>query len=73
MNGKKLYRSRNDKMLTGLCGGIAQYFGVDSTLIRIGFVVFEFLTVGFLIIGYLLVSIIVPKEPENLPSAAPKV
>ncbi len=61
---KKLYRSRDDRMLTGLCGGIAHYFGVDSTLVRIAFVLFEFLTAGLLIIGYIIVAIIVPKAPK---------
>ena len=35
MNGKKLYRSRENKMLAGVCAGIAEYFGVDPTLIRL--------------------------------------
>lgn len=35
MNGKKLYRSDENKMLAGVCGGIAEYFGVDPTLIRL--------------------------------------
>ena len=50
-------------MLTGLAGGIGQYFGIDSTVIRAGLVIFEFLTAGLLIIGYLVVALIVPKEP----------
>ena len=69
---KKLYRSRNDRMLTGLCGGIAAYFNIDSTLVRVGFVVLEFLTAGLLIIGYLIVAIIVPKEPQATSSSDPK-
>lgn len=61
---KKLYRSRSDRMLTGLCGGIAAYFNIDSTLVRIAFVILEFMTAGLLIIGYIIVAIIVPKQPE---------
>ncbi|MDQ3123402.1 MAG: PspC domain-containing protein [bacterium] len=60
---KKLYRSRDDKVLTGLAGGLGNYLGIDSTIIRAGLVIFEFLTAGLLIIGYLIVAIIVPKEP----------
>ena len=63
MQGKKLYRSRDDKMLTGLAGGIAKYFGIDSTIVRIALVLLEFATAGLLIIGYVIVAIIVPKEP----------
>lgn len=68
MNKKRLYRSRSDKMLTGLAGGIAKYFGIDATLVRIGLVLFEFLTAGLLIIAYFIVALIVPKEPESAPS-----
>lgn len=35
MNGKRLFRSRNDRMLCGVCGGIAEYFNIDPTLIRL--------------------------------------
>lgn len=61
---KKLYRSRSDKMITGLAGGIAQYFNLDPTLVRIALVILEFMTAGLLIIGYFIVALIVPKEPE---------
>lgn len=64
MNGKRFYRSRSNKMLLGLCGGIGEYFNVDPTLVRVAFVILEFLTAGLLIIGYLIVGLIVPKEPE---------
>lgn len=66
---KKLYRSRTDKMLTGLAGGIAEYFNVDSTLVRIAFVILEFATAGLLIIGYIIVAIITPKKPEDAVSS----
>jgi phage shock protein PspC (stress-responsive transcriptional regulator) len=59
-------------MITGLCGGIAQYFNIDSTLVRIAFVVLEFATAGLLIIGYFIVALIVPKEPEQtVPPSTP--
>ncbi len=60
---KKLYRSRSNKMLLGLCGGIGDYFNIDPTIVRIAFVVLEFLTAGLLIIAYLIIGLIVPKEP----------
>lgn len=65
MNAKKLYRSRSDRMLTGLCGGVAHYFNIDSTLVRVAAVILEFATAGLLIIGYFILAIIVPLEPEN--------
>lgn len=63
MRSKRLYRSRSNKVLTGLCGGIGDYFNVDPTIVRIIFIVLEFLTAGLLILGYLLVALFVPKEP----------
>lgn len=63
MQGKKLYRSRSNKVITGLCGGIAEYFNVDATIVRVFFIILEFATAGLLIIGYLIVALIVPKEP----------
>jgi len=39
---KKLHRSQTDKMIAGVCGGIAEYFGIDSTLVRLGWVLFTF-------------------------------
>lgn len=52
-------------MITGLAAGIAKYFGVDPTLVRIAFVIVEFATVGLLIIGYLIIALIVPAEPVS--------
>ena len=50
-------------MLTGLAAGIAKYFNLDPTIVRVAFVILEFVTVGLLIFGYLIVALIVPKEP----------
>lgn len=60
---KKLYRSRDNKVLTGLAGGIGKYTGIDPTVIRVLLIIGEFLTAGLLIVGYFVVSIFVPKEP----------
>lgn len=66
MQQKKLYRSRDNKVLTGLAAGTAKYFRMDPTLVRVILVVLEFVTAGLLIIGYLIVSLIVPKEPLDI-------
>lgn len=50
-------------MLTGLCGGIAEYFNIDATLVRLGVVILEFATAGLLIFGYIIAAVIVPKAP----------
>lgn len=66
MQEKRLYRSTDNKVLTGLAAGTAKYFNQDPTLVRIILIILEFMTAGLLIIGYLIVSLIVPKEPKNI-------
>ncbi len=60
---EKLYRSRSDRKLTGLCGGLAQNLGIDSTLIRVLVVITTFVTAGTVFWIYLIASFVVPKEP----------
>ena len=61
---KKLYRSRKDQIIGGVCGGIAEYFGIDSTLVRLAFVLFALIE-GAGIIAYIIAWIIVPERPQN--------
>ena len=59
---KRIYRSRGERVIWGVCGGIAKYFDVDPTLIRIIAVLTLFLgCVGILI--YIILTIIIPLEP----------
>lgn len=61
---KKLYKSRDDKMVDGVCGGMAEYFGVDSTLIRLAWVLF--CALGFSgILAYIVAAVIIPRRPEE--------
>jgi phage shock protein C len=58
---KKLYRSRTDRKLWGVCGGLAKYFDVDPTLVRVLFVASIILgSLGFWV--YIIMTIIVPVE-----------
>lgn len=59
---KRLYRSEEDRMIGGVCGGIAKYFDVDPVLIRVIAVVLLFLGGGFL--AYLILWIIVPTKSD---------
>jgi phage shock protein C len=59
---RKLYRSKTDRKLAGVCGGLAQYFNIDPTLIRVLFVVLAILGGSGLVL-YLALWIIVPNEP----------
>ena len=59
-----LRRSRTDRMIAGVCGGIAKSAGWDPTAVRIGYVVLSILSVGFPgILVYLVLWIVMPKEP----------
>jgi phage shock protein C len=64
---RKLYRSRGDRKLAGVCGGLAKYFTVDATLVRVLFVVFA-LAGGPGLLAYVLLWILVPEEPLSTPS-----
>lgn len=60
---KKLYRSRDDQMVTGVCGGLAEYFGIDATLIRLAFAVAVLAGFGSGVPLYIALAIIIPEEP----------
>lgn len=63
---KRLYRSKKDRMLCGVCGGIADYFNIDPTLIRILWVIISLLGVLFPgILAYIICCIIIPENPEQ--------
>ena len=62
MNETKLYKSSTDKKLAGVCGGIAEYFNIDSTLVRLGWVLFSLLG-GSGLLAYIIAAIIMPDRP----------
>ncbi|HNR01554.1 MAG TPA: PspC domain-containing protein [Anaerolineaceae bacterium] len=59
---KKLYRSRVDRKIGGVCGGLGEYFGIDPTLVRLLFVL-GVLFVGGALLAYLILLIVIPEEP----------
>ena len=61
---KKLYKSNTNKMLEDVCGGIAEYFGIDPTIVRLAWVVFCALG-GSGILAYIIAAIIIPSAPLN--------
>lgn len=69
---KKLYRSRKDEHFAGVCGGIAEYLGIDSTIVRLLFVAFA-LAGGPGILVYIILAFVVPEEPEIPQTTAEKV
>ena len=63
---KRLYRSANEKMLFGVCGGVAEYFDTDPTIIRLAWVVFGLASFGSGILAYIIAAIVMPAQ-EKLP------
>ncbi|TSB48302.1 PspC domain-containing protein [Alkalicoccobacillus porphyridii] len=61
---KKLYRSQHDRKLAGVCGGLAEHFNLDATLIRIIWVLLAIFTSGTPIIIYLVMAFVVPNEED---------
>ena len=59
----RIYRSRTDRMLFGVCGGLAKYLGIDPTIIRVVFVLLAFSGVG--ILAYIIMAFIVPLESSK--------
>lgn len=57
---KRLYRLKSDRIICGVCGGIGEYFGIDSNVVRIGFVILGCTGVG--IIAYIVAAIILPER-----------
>jgi len=62
---KRLYRSRKDCVIAGICGGIAEYFDIDPILVRIIAVLTIFLN-GLGLIAYIIAWIFIPQNPEPL-------
>jgi phage shock protein C len=63
---KRLYLSTTDKKISGVCGGIAEYFELDSTVVRLGWVVGTVLTGLFPgLIGYVVAAIVIPTRPDQ--------
>ena len=62
---KKLYRSRTDKKLCGVCGGLAKYIGMDATIIRLIWVL-AVLFAGCGALAYIICALVIPEEPANI-------
>jgi phage shock protein C len=63
-DNKKLYRSRTDRKIAGVCGGIAAYLDVDTMVVRLIFIALLLVGVGPIILLYLIMWLIVPEEPQ---------
>ena len=65
MEGKKLYRSRENAMLAGVCGGIGEYFDIDPTIVRLAWVILGFCG-GVGLWAYVIAAVIIPQRPQYI-------
>jgi phage shock protein PspC (stress-responsive transcriptional regulator) len=70
-NDKKLYRSRTNRMVGGVCAGIGEFFGIDATVVRLLFIFSVIFGWGAMLVVYLIMLVIVPEEPGVLPAPVP--
>ena len=61
MENKKLYRSSTNYKLAGVCGGIGEYFNIDPTLVRLGWIVFS-VAGGAGLLAYIIAALVIPKQ-----------
>ncbi len=59
---KKLTRSKMNRMICGVCGGIAEYLGIDPTLVRLLWALTTLVSCGVAVIGYLVAALVIPEE-----------
>ncbi|MCE7734244.1 MAG: PspC domain-containing protein [Candidatus Heimdallarchaeota archaeon] len=66
---KKLYRSRQNRMIAGVCGGLGEHFDIDPTIVRLVWIIFLLTGAGFL--AYLVAIVLIPESPYD-PWVEPK-
>lgn len=64
MNTKRLYRSKQEKMIAGVCGGVAEYINLDPTLIRLGWAIFIAIGCGTGLLAYIVAAFIIPEKND---------
>ena len=65
MNGKKLYRIRTGRKILGICGGLANYFDIDPTIVRVVFALIG-LFWGAGILAYFIMALVIPENPYEI-------
>lgn len=71
MNQHRLYRSSEDRLISGVAGGVAEYFEVDPVLVRILWFISVPMTGGLTFLAYIVMMIVLPIEPEEWPQPSP--
>ena len=70
---QRMYRSRADKKIAGVCGGLAAYLAVDPVIVRLAFVMAGIASIGFMVVVYIVLAIAVPVEPAASEAPTPAV
>ncbi len=60
---KRLYRSQTDRVISGVCGGLANYLDLDPSLVRIATALLALMSFGTVALVYIVMALIVPQEP----------
>jgi phage shock protein C len=68
---RKLYRSRSNRMVAGVCGGIAEYSNMDPTIVRVLMVILAFFTGGGALLAYPILWMVVPEAPQQAATWTP--
>lgn len=66
MAGKKLYRSKTDEKIAGVCGGIAEYFNIDPTIVRLIWALVTVCGCGSGVLVYIVCACVIPEKPMNI-------
>ncbi len=62
---RKLYRSTRDKKIFGICGGLGEYFGVDTTLLRVLLIIVAVFSAGSVVLVYIIAGFVIPQDPVH--------
>lgn len=62
LNNKKLTKSRNNRMICGVCGGVGDYLGIDPTVVRVIWVILSIAGFGTGFIAYIITAIVIPEQ-----------
>ncbi len=62
---RRLYKINQGKMVDGVCGGIAEYFGLDPSLVRLAWIIFSAMGSSG-VLAYILAAVVIPRGPEKL-------
>nr|WP_294680393.1 PspC domain-containing protein [uncultured Anaerotignum sp.] len=63
---KKIYRSKTDKKISGVCGGFAEYFAIDATIVRLLWVLGTLLNLFIGVVAYIACIFVIPEEPDTI-------